>query len=103
MAQDISYGEADRKFVSGSCEGPAANVTATDLGVLGYGIEVGELCTRIMADVDSLRVWLAVKENVNLDTSSLADLYTILNMVEICPLDDEFGKSIWVRRSCFGQ
>jgi len=92
MAQDISFGKADLKFVSGSCEGPAANTTSTDLGVFGYGIEVGTLCGRIMADVDSLRVWLAVKENVNLDASSLADLYAILEMVEICPLDDEFGE-----------
>jgi len=90
MAQDISFGKADLKFVSGSCEGPAANTTAADLGVFGYGIEVGTLCGRIMADVDSLRVWLAVKENVNLDASSLADLYAILEMVEVCPLDDEF-------------
>ena len=45
-----------------------------------------------MANADSLRVWLSVTLKVSLDADELSDLYAFTNMVNICPLDEEFGE-----------
>ena len=89
MAHDLRIGESDYKYVSGSCDRPAKGLQQD---VVAYGIEVGELCVRIMANADSLRVWLSVTLKVSLDADELSDLYAFTNMVNICPLDEEFGE-----------